>query len=422
MVMSKGISEETRLAVENVMLDCQDEKIRKEPLNRLYALFLNCSKKYSLPRKDIAKSLDVPRHTVEKWITDLRAATPDRIEAIGRCKYTLSDIYHESGRERYETTSYARPDSEKITMAKKEILTTLHLTGISEYCFTTPDNRMYFNEDGKRLICDMLVNRVERSQEDQNPESFSVYSDIRNSHFDIKYKSHYDWMLEMACSNLRDISTAYPDLSGVTEYYTEDEIRHNFWRFVCLVNENYSALPGMSLLGELPDGFYDESHDAILDDIIATFDPLIVDEIESCKKEEIEYVQQRWIKYLNCVSDIRREERKRILEEVKQYPGLYESIKVYSNAFLSTYDWDAFRKKTKSKEQKWGSNIRKKNKDVECNWKDFLSIYKKKPEERTEEERSVLYSVYALGERCAKIRPRMSTGEVIELANARLNP
>ena len=42
--MSKGISEETRLAVENVMLDCQDEKIRKEPLNRLYALFLNCSK------------------------------------------------------------------------------------------------------------------------------------------------------------------------------------------------------------------------------------------------------------------------------------------------------------------------------------------------------------------------------------------
>ena len=416
----QDIPDEIRIAVEGQVRACPEQERTKEPMNRLYAFYLYNSREYSKTRKSISTLLGTPRHVVEGWIRDLASATPEQIAAIARCRYTLFDIYQESGRKLYETSSFSRTDAEKVTMAKKEILTFLHLTGISEYCFITPDDKMYFNADGKRLICDMLMNRVKREQTDQNSTSFAAYSDIRNARFDINHKAQYDWMLDMACSNLRDLSIAYPDYSGVTEYYTEDEIRHDFWRFACLVNQDYSVLPGMSMLGKLPDRFYDESHEAILDDIITTFDPLIAAELEGVDKEKLVYAQQRWIEYLDCVSDIRKEERARIMEEIKQYPGLAEMVMKFSDLFLCVYDWDAYRRKTKSDEQKWGSSVRKNREDKMQSLNSFIETCKKNPENRTEEERVFLSLMHRAGDYCAKIRPRMSINEVIEIANTRL--
>lgn len=423
MVRRQDIPNETKLAVEKEMRVCPGKQKTEEPLDRLYAFYLFCSKGRS--RKEIAKSLGKPRHLIEDWIRDLAKATPERIVAMARCKYTFSDGYCESGRRQYsESIRIDGPiTSAELTHARKELYSILPSSGINETCFVTPDNKMYFNEDGKKLICDMLMNRVKRDLSDQNQFSFEAYSDIRDGHFDIKHRSHYNWMLELACSNLRDLSVTYPDSSGATEYYTEDEVRSTFWRHACLVNQNYDVLPGMSLLGELPEGFYEETHDAILDDIITTFDPLIVAEFENYEKhdhEKLEHIKQRWIEYLYCVSDIRNEYRQKVMKELKDDPALCEVLEMFVDGFLSIFDWDSFRKKTRTLDLKWGSGIRKTNREKTKNWRRYLALYRKKPEKLTEDERDFLALMHEAGKRCAKIGPPMPIEEVIELANMRL--
>lgn len=412
----KDISDELKLAVEEQVQVDPDHFKEKEPLNKLYAFYFFCSKNYS--RKKIAELLKKPRHTVESWIRDLSKATPAQIAAIARCKYTLTDVYYESGRGKYEIS--ASNDSDKITLIKKEICSILNLSGISEGCFFAADKKIYLNEDGMELICDMLMNRVKRDQSDQNPISHAVYSDIRNGHFDIKYKSHYEWMLDLACSNLRDISVAYPDYSGVTEYFTEDEVRSAFWRRACLTNRSYNVLPGMSSLGELPDGFYERTYPAILDDIISTFEPLIVAELKEDDCEELKHMKkQRWIKYLGYIYDIRGSERQRILNGIDQSPGLSEALKMMTEHFLPIYSFYSLGQWTKSQDIKLGSYLSKAMRDKEKNCEYLISAYKKKHEDRSEDERMLIAIVREIGKRCLEIGPRMPIWDVIELANER---
>lgn len=410
----KDISDELKLAVEEQVQVDPDHFKEKEPLNKLYAFYFFCSKNYS--RKKIAELLKKPRHTVESWIRDLSKATPAQIAAIARCEYTLSDIYNESGRGNYEISESSVSD--KMTLIKKEIYSILHLSGICDCCFFTADEKMYLNEDGKELICDMLMNRVKRDQSDQNPISHAVYSDIRNGHFDIKYKSHYDWMLDLACSNLRDISVAYPDYSGATEYFTEDEVRLMFWKRACFTNRSYNVLPGMSSLGELPERFYEITHEAILDDIIK-IDPLIFAELEEYEPEEQGYAKQLWIKSLCFVFDIRNSERQRILKAIDQTPGLSEGLKMMAEFVWPIYSFDSFRQNVKSQDIKLGSNMRQSFRDKAKIWKDFISAYKKKPEDRSEYERDLVAAICVIVKRCSEIGPRMSTDDVIDLANER---
>lgn len=410
----KDISDELKLAVEEQVQVDPDHFKEKEPLNKLYAFYYFCSKNHS--RKKIAELLKKPRHTVESWIRDLSKATPAQIAAIARCEYTLSDIYNESGRGNYEISESSVSD--KMTLIKKEIYSMINLSGICESCFFTADDKMYLNEDGKKLICDMLMNRVKRDKSDQNPISYAAYSDIRNGHFDIKYKSHYDWMLDLACSNLRDISVAYPDPSGVTEYLTENEARSRFWRQACLTNQSYNVLPGMSSLGELPERFYEITHEAILDDIIK-IDPLIFAELEEYEPEEQGYVKQRWIKYLCLVFDIRNSERQRILKAIDQTPGLFEGLKMMVTFLLPVYSFDSYRQKTKSQDIKFGSYMKQSLRDKTKNWTDFISACKKKPEDRSEYDCELIAAICGIAKLCSKIGPRMSTDDVIDLANER---
>ena len=213
----------------------------------------------------IAEELQVSRQTVTNWLNEtigpayveMSKQAMDRavriINGLSKVVFSFEDVYEESTRENYvrkqDKNGLRRtPVMNRWKQGRKEFRSLMLRAGIDLACFIGEDGKFHFNEDGKTIAIDILKNRTNRKDLEQQNTSYDVYQAIRSNYFPYKFSKHYNWMLDMACSNLRDIKDAFPD----QEYPDETDVRNEFWRNTCERNGGFDAFPGMSCLGEIP--------------------------------------------------------------------------------------------------------------------------------------------------------------------------
>lgn len=344
------------------------------------------------------------------------------IEGRTNACFKFEDAYNESSREKYVVGG--KSQAECVKQGRREFRGTMKKAGINLACFTGKNDELYFNEDGKMLAIDALNNRTKRNEKDQNRKVYEVYQDIRVGYFPSKHKWHYEWMLEKACSNLRDLRKAYPDIV----FHEEEDIREEFWRNTCQRNNGFDAFPGMSILGKLP-WQISECWFLIFEDFLY-LDQFILKEFSDSKswedKEKLER-KERWITYLLRVFTIRCYEHRILMDEMTQYSlkelddfkWLLDYLLGYENEYEDEY-------KTKgislAKEEKWASRELAEDKRLNTQVHAMRrNIEKKNLEEESDASKAArIFLDWA--PKALEITRRLSVEDIVECANMLLDP
>ena len=351
------------------------------------------------------------------------------IEGRTSACFSFEDAYWESTRCMYVDGIGSHPSKDESTedkqvkQGRKEFRSIMLRAGINLACFVGRDGKLHFNEDGKTLAINALNNRTLRKEEDQDSEIFEVYQNIRAGYFPAKHNLHYEWMLEKACSNLRDLNKAYPDFI----LHNEEDIREEFWRNTCMRNNGFDAFPGMSYLGELPwqllQGWF-----FIFEDVLY-LDPLIVKEFSNSKSwdyEETTKRKDRWKTYLLAVLMIRCYEHNKFInefnqfsaEEQKDFKWLIDYLFCYENKLEDEYESAGI---SLAKEEKWASREIAEDKRLRANFEAMKSNIKKTNLNEKSDAIKAARICLEWAPKAKKITPRLSVGEAIECANMLLD-
>jgi hypothetical protein len=294
----------------------------------------------------------------------------------------------------------------------------LRRAGIDEACFTEPNNdRLSFNEDGKELAVDIMKN----SKLGEDKSKYEVYAEIRSGRFHHRYTEKYTWMLDKACSNLRDLRRAFPDAT----FLSEDEVRRKFFKNACERNGNFNVFPGIAKLGDLTDGLW-KDWVLILDDILY-LDTYIVREFEeqdAWSQEELVKRQKRWISFLEVVLKIREETHDTFMEELRQnsledqedFKWLIDYLYAYENVYEDSGI-------TRTNEEKWASRELAEDKRLLENGEQMIqALWNEEPDRQTEDGKEAARIMKKWMPKAIKMTRQKTVHEMIEYVNSLLSP